>query len=777
MNDSLRVLVLSGLGLVLACSSGQDAGKSSPGSGGAAGAGGSAGGANPDAGSYGAAPPINPGGEPIVPFEAVSPYAYLRKVKGLLTGVAPTEEEVKTLVQAQAADRPAVLEQLIDGWINAKHAEQFRSKMLLLFKNVFQQTGFNPTEDFKPQLLENGGFDFGPVGIYGDDAFPRLVQNLEESFARTAWEFVATDQPFTQVLTTQRFMMTTALKSLYLQIEMPNDEPFNFGGRRAQRPSCTTSADCVTGVCLDNPNRPGTLACLPPPWKVDMSGTPIALEQTLDQSNPAAYLLFSDEPPVNPVTFRLEPTCHGEAGRVNQYTGYAQLFQRLLGFTPRSPFAAQPECWEHVSKPLFTTDDLTDWQMVTIKSRPASEAYVEPFDLLTLRKATELALTLPRVGFFTTPAYLALWSTNDSNQHRVTANQTLLVALGKSFTSSSTITPTTSFGLDQEHVVDAECLGCHKSLDPMRQFWANQFDFRDRNDFPTASFNGATPNPRPTATGGGFAFGNVNSQGTTMADFGAMLAQVTDSTSADPTPLSRFAIAMTQQLCYWADSAGCAESDPEFRRVAAAFASGNFNFKTLVKELLSSPLITAAAHTKTFDQRNVMISVSRRQHLCEALSNRLGSADVCALKVAFPYQSGFGQGGQASPYTAQRATFRIAGSVADDAFSRGSELPVTPSDPTLFYRAASELLCEDVAGRVVDVANAPFSSGTLDASLVKMVEVVMGYAPSDPRHNDALQILKDNYQESLSSGGTATNALRSTFSLACQAPTSLAFGL
>jgi hypothetical protein len=774
MHVLLRIALLGGASWAIACSADGGDTKRGNGSGGSGGSAGSAGYGNAG-GSAGT--PINPSGEDVLPFEKLSPHAYLRKVKGLLTGHAPTNAEVEALVQAPEAERPAVLRQLIDGWIDSQHTEQFRSKMLVLFRNVFQQTGFNPTEDFKVQLLENGGFDFGPLGVYGDDAFPRLVQNLEESFARTAWELVAARQPFTETLTTQRFMMTTALKSLYLQIEMPNDEPFNFGGRRQQRPACSSDADCVTGRCLEDSTRPGTLACMPPVWRVDMSGAPIALERTLDAGDPASYLLFSDEAPLNPVSFQLEPTCQGEAGRINEYTGYAQLFQRLLGFTPRTPFAAQPECWEHVSRPVFTTNDLGDWQMVTIRQRAGNEPYIEPYDLPTLRQATELPLSLPRVGFFTTPAYLAIWSTNDSNQHRVTANQTLLVALGKSFTSSSTINPTTSFGLDEEHVVEAECLGCHKSLDPMRQFWANQFDFRDRNDFPTSSFNGATPNPRPSTTGGGFAFGDVNSEGTTMTDFGRMLSEVSESTSADPEPLSRFAIAMTQQLCYWADSAGCAENDPEFRRVAAAFAASNFDFKALVRELLSSPLITGAAPTKTFEQRNVMISVSRRQHLCEALSNRLGQSDVCALRVAFPFQSGFGQGQQSSPLAVQRATFRIAGSVADDAFSRGSEIPVTPSHPTLFYRAASELVCEDVAARVVDVENAPFSSGELDGALTRMVEVIMGYVPSDPRHAGALQILKDNNQESLDSGASATDALRSTFSLACQAPTSLAFGL
>ena len=93
--------------------------------------------------------------------------------------------------------------------------------MIGFFRNSFQQTGFNPAEDFKPQLLTNGGFDFATTP--GDDIFNRLVQNIEDSFALTAWQLIADGRPFTDVLTTTRFMMTTALKATYLQIEMPRD--------------------------------------------------------------------------------------------------------------------------------------------------------------------------------------------------------------------------------------------------------------------------------------------------------------------------------------------------------------------------------------------------------------------------------------------------------------------------------------------------------------------------------------------------------------------------
>ena len=75
--------------------------------------------------------------------------------------------------------------------------------MVGFFRNMFQQTGFIPTEDFKMQLLQNGGFDFGgSTRNVGDDAFPRLVQNLQDSFALTAWQLVKEGRPFTETLTT-----------------------------------------------------------------------------------------------------------------------------------------------------------------------------------------------------------------------------------------------------------------------------------------------------------------------------------------------------------------------------------------------------------------------------------------------------------------------------------------------------------------------------------------------------------------------------------------------
>jgi hypothetical protein len=761
---SLALLLVGSLGAG-ACK-GQIGGSQTPsGSGNSSGGGGSGGTGAITGGGPTMVDPGNPTAT-TTPIAAALATPICRKVKDLLVGSACTDDDVNTLTTMGAAG----LQQLISTWMtDTTYQAKFSGKLVPFFRNMFQQTGFTATQDFKNQLLQNGGFDFGPYGTsaVGDDVYFKLVQNLQDSFALTAWQMVSEGDPFTNVLTTQRFVMTTGLKSVYTQIEMADDEPYNFSGGRNATPKLQ--------------------------WKLDYVDT-IPLTDALNPSSPN-YMIFDDEKPASGKTgfggggfttcqgvgdaasgTTVPVVTFGASGTGVQTTtgGVAQLFQRIIGYTPRYPFAATPDCWEHSSKPYMTDADVADWGWVTIMPKQSGDSYIQPYDLPSLRTATTLKLVLPRVGFYTTPAFLALWNTNDSNQHRVTANQTLLAALGQSFTSDSTITPLSEAGLDAAHTTTSgECYGCHKSLDPLRMFWGNQLDFNDRNDFVAQPFNGAQPNPRPAAGYvSGFAFGDVNNNtaGTSMASLGSLLLMVTDQDPTSPLPL--FPIAVTQQLCYWANSNACNTSDPEFRRVVSAFISSNYNFPALIKELFASPLITGVGATATYPldsngSATVPISIARQAHLCAALSNRLGVADLCAL-------------GAAVPTTAQNATLTIAGSIAADAFSRGAQTPVTPAGPDLFYRAASEMLCENVAVQVVDPsggATAVFSSSDVTTALPKMVENVMGINVSDPLHDQLVKLLQTHYTAVTTAKGTATNALRSTFALACESPTSLGIGL
>lgn len=199
--------------------------------------------------------------------------------------------------------------------------------------------------------------------------------------------------------------------------------------------------------------------------------------------------------------------------------------------------------------------------------------------------------------------------------------------------------------------------------------------------------------------------------------------------------------------------------------MAKSFETNNYSLPNLIKEIFSSPLVTGAKSTLTAEMMGLTVSISRRDQLCTTLSTRLGKPDLCGLIVPVPNAT-------------QTATFRIATSVPADAFSRGSEFPITASDPTLFYSAATEMLCENIAPQVVDaMTGSVFSSANPDTAIADMVTKILGYPPGDPAYAGAVKILRDNYDQHIAARANATNSMRSTFALACESPTSLSFGL
>ncbi len=683
------------------------------------------------AGSSGAGADGSTGMPPPPPFTALQSYASVRKVKNLLTGLAPTAAEVA------AATDPAALATLIDGWVATP---QFEPKILTFFRNVFQQSQF-AVADFEFQLrMRPGAFDL-PYGEYGDQAFPLMFQNLEEGIARTAFYYVTNGLPLSNILTTNQFMMTTGLMSLYLQVEMPYDiHTFNWTFNQATRPAIVDTLNPASPTYMQWGYAPATTVSFP---------------NVTQQKNGVA--------------------CEG-TNVISTFPGNTNLYQVLLGVVPRDVSASGAiTCFEHAIQPYITPQDQSDWRLVTLRPLNAGETELRAFDLPSIRgiaSGGSLGLMASRIGFFTTPAFDAVWNTNDSNQHRVTANQTLLAALGEGFTSTSVVVPpqpVSTTGLDPAHAVSGSvCLTCHVALDPLRQFWGNIYDY---NDVPVA---------KPTTTGGVFAFANVNQTGKSLTDLGNYLLQVTDT---DPTTnnvnVTRFASNMANQLCFFANSAACSEDDPLFRKIVSDFQNANYDFKTLVRELFSSALVTGAADTTTFDENGFVVSISRRDQFCGALSNRLGIADIC--NVNLPTPNGTDITNHAYDIT------RLAGSISADAFSRGAQVPVTPSDPNLFFRAGVELVCENLAVKVVDATTGPYkstSAATVTAAIESMVSNILGYPaadatnPADPNHAPAAAILQTHYTSAISQGAaTPTNALRSTFVAACESPSAVAIGL
>jgi hypothetical protein len=104
---------------------------------------------------------------------------------------------------------------------------------------------------------------------------------------------------------------------------------------------------------------------------------------------------------------------------------------------------------------------------------------------------------------------------------------------------------------------------------------------------------------------------------------------------------------------------------------------------------------------------------------------------------------------------------------------------LTISDTSLFYRSGVENLCVQLAPRVVDATGSIYGSAAdrLDTSLADMVSNLMGLPQNDPRSGPSLQILKEHYQAALAQTNRATDALRSTFVLACTSPAVMSVGL
>ena len=69
--------------------------------------------------------------------------------------------------------------------------------------------------------------------------------------------------------------------------------------------------------------------------------------------------------------------------------------------------------------------------------------------------------------------------------------------------------------------------------------------------------------------------------------------------TADPTQLK--ALVNDWKLCYYANSAPCIATDPEFQRLVTLFQNSGFAWNTLVAELFSSPIVTHASDTQTAD--------------------------------------------------------------------------------------------------------------------------------------------------------------------------------
>jgi hypothetical protein len=626
-------------------------------------------------------------------FVAEAPYSYGAKVKNVLVGLPLTNDELNALTA-----NPAQLRSLVDGWMTLP---QYKEKMARFFQLAFQQTQISGV-DFQDIL--------GVPAVLNLTTTPRLVQNLQDSFALTMLNLTEANQPFTRSVTTNTYAMTTALQALYALRDVfhfANDRRARTDTFRTQNPSLMIS--------------------------IRSAGGAIPLDQTLNPASPNFMKWY-------------DPSVMQACG-ADPFVFQAQandLFQLLVG-GGRVSF-----CPGRLRGQLLEAD-YTNWKMVTVRPPRAGEATTKFYDLAAFRDAarTELVLERPAVGFFTTPAFFANWMTNDSNQMRVTLNQALIVTTGTQVDGSDPTVPTSTPGLDSNHSNVAACSYCHRTLDPTRSILSSTFSWNYGTQKDTALVNQK----------GLFAYRGVQAPVTKVQDLATSLAG---------HPL--FKTAWPQKLCFWVNSQACDENDPEFIRIAELFRTSNWSWKTLVKEIVTSPLTTHTQNTLTNQTQGSAMAVARRDHLCAAWNARLGFADLCAQDT-----------GAVTPLSLVGR--RIIPGLPSDGYSRGATEPLLPNDPTLFHRAGMENLCTQIANLVVDATNPAagskqWSSAQSTTAIAEFVSLVAGLPAADPRAAGLSTQLTNHFNAArMMSGVSPTFALRSTFILACMSPSATAIGL
>jgi hypothetical protein len=677
---------------------------------------------------------------PQIPFEAVSARIYVAKVKNLMLGLPATEDEIA----AVAAD-PSALKDMVEAWFVKPEAQ---AKLGLFFTKAFQQT----------QISQNEFFD--QLGVDNISSLAVFTQ-AQESMSRTALKVIADGKPFTETVTTHTFMMTPALMSLYLAIDQ-------------------MQVDDAGKISLSLPRSDGSLVTAQTFYVSYRQDAPIPLSETIDEASPN-FMHFAMPMPFSCDLPQLDETGHvvvdamtGSAVKVKvtynqrQYSNAGAAFLALFGHATSKGVlndGSDPDGPPKITIPddvpadketlykyfctggtKFTPPNVTSqdsiWRPVTVRVAGEGEALTPFYDLPTLREANEIVVRTPHVGFFTTPAFFANWPTNNSNQHRDTLNQALIVGLGRSINPVDKGTSTVlDSGKDGQHSdPNSPCYSCHQTMDPMRNVFrqAYTYSYHAQHD-PAQVYSTAT-----------FDYLGETAKLEALDDFANALAQ---------HPL--FATAWAQKLCYYANSSGCSEDDPEFMRVVQAFVDSDYDFHTLVTELFSSALITGQESTKSRTDVGETVTISRQDHFCAALTNRLKlTTDLCT--------------GIQDKTTATA----VASNIPFDGYLRGAEAPALSTQPSPFYRGATESLCGYAASLTVDkMPMSRYSSSKKDAAITDFVENIMGITPEDPNNVAVTDLLQAHYDAAIDAGASATDALKSTFIVACLSPTSVAVGL
>ncbi|WP_394202733.1 hypothetical protein [Marinagarivorans algicola] len=596
-------------------------------------------------------------------FVPVKAQEALAKAKYMLHGGAPTAKELRALGGPDAQVSPEDLKHLIAEW---EQTPEYQTKLERFFLTTFQINSLGNPGVYNDQFWKLAKYD----GLNKDNRNITLIQSFRDMMVKTAWRIYDNEQPFSEVVTTRKWEVTSAILASLAYLEK--------GKGLAERKS----------------NK--------------------------------------------------------------KYLGEYEYFQ---------------------------ASDFSDWKTVTIEQSdtrfdwaPDSSAMIE--SLRDIEDGSRISMVRPMVGFFSTPAFYAIWQTNEDNQFRVTTHQTLIIALDKEFEISDATPHSTENGIPPEHADPSTvCYNCHRHMDPMRLAFMNTINTHNHAIEPES--NALTPS---------FSFFGVNKSFNTIDDLAKIIAEHPE-----------FPKAWIQKLCMWGNSQRCDDTDPEFKRIVQVFKDNNLNYRLAVREFFSSPLFTGTELTKNHETHEFILSLSRGDHLCQAMQNRLdtlkGINNPSADTIEVCPKPCFYKNGKFLKSCRDEKHF---GLIPPDTFDRAKTDFVQVFQVGPFDVKSLDQKCAQLAEDVVKNTNKGIinSAQDIDKTIGQLVEHIIGLPKNHLRHDELTAGLKRIYdlsthstacssgvnptqQNAISCGYSHTKleAVRNLFFAACSSPDILSIGM
>ena len=656
-----------------------------------------------------------------MPFQADPATVYVAKVKNILVGLPPTDAEIQAVAGRPDAARPA---HRPAGCSCPSTRRRCCASSSSRSSRRRSPTPTSPTRRTRKQIDINS------------TTIPLLMQNAQESFARTMLQLIANGQPLTQATTTTQLMMTTAMKELYAFLDVwrgrrrrqrhrrTSRTPTRSsrsrsrrrrGPSRSPRRSTRRAPTTCTGTTRTSPTADSTRRGLPGRSRSSIRPSAATLH----------YLLYGS------LDGRKNPTRrHQLPARRRQRDGAAAPDERLLRL-----------------------DDGHD-PPARRRARPTTTFY----DLPTLRHGERARAQHPARRLLQHAGVLRQLA-DEHEQHDARHDEP---------------------GAHRRARLDGRR---HRHDDAARHA-GPRHGARRPGRLLRAATRSSTPRGRSSRRRGrGTTTARSTRRGPRSPASSPSAGVITAGEDASATSATRsrrtryFAPGLGAEALLLRELVGLRRDRPG----VPADRQRLHELELLVERARQGAALVAhrrrtRSQTATATQNGEVVAVSRRDHLCAALNARLGFTDVCGLDSLY-----------AKGTPRRRRSPRSSPGCPSDGYGRGAVAPVLPNQPTLFFRAGDREHLRGGRGaghrRADRRSRRPgvkqWSSAQPTPAIADFVSLIMGLTTSDPRAAPAQPLL----HAALPVGARSSRAprrpqaLQSTFVAACLAPSAVSIGM